>query len=94
MSRGQVKLKIISGPLTGHCLTLNSLDSLLVGRSKGAQLQIYNDRQISRNHCLIEVRTPACHVIDLKSANGTYVNGERVRNCWLRNGDIIRSGET
>ena len=94
MSAGLVKLNIISGPLTGRTFTFDRQDSLLVGRARNAQLQIRDDQHISRNHCLIEVKPPGCHIVDLNSANGTYVNGERILECWLRNGDTIRSGQT
>jgi hypothetical protein len=35
-----------------------------------------------------------CRVVDLNSRNGTVVNGSRITETTLRNGDIIRAGQT
>ncbi|MDG2128786.1 MAG: serine/threonine-protein kinase [Fuerstiella sp.] len=94
MSSEQVVLKINSGPYAGRSFTFTSPDSLLLGRSSRAHVRIDGDHHISRNHCLIEVKPPKCHIVDLNSANGTYVNEERVSDRWLNDGDTIRGGET
>ncbi|HIE99788.1 MAG TPA: FHA domain-containing protein [Planctomycetes bacterium] len=94
MSSEQVVLKIQSGPHAGRSFTFSQQDSLLLGRSSKAHLRIDGDQHISRNHCLIEVQPPKCHIVDLDSANGTYVNEERVTDRWLNDGDTIRGGET
>jgi pSer/pThr/pTyr-binding forkhead associated (FHA) protein len=50
---------------------------------------------VSRYHCWILVRDGATFVEDLASANGTFVNGERIRLRYsLKNGDRIRLGST
>ncbi|MCP4787796.1 MAG: protein kinase [Fuerstiella sp.] len=94
MSSEHVVLKIQSGPHAGRSFTFSQPDSLLLGRSSRAHVRIDGDQHISRNHCLIEVRPPKCHIVDLDSANGTYVNEERVTDRWLNDGDTIRGGET
>ena len=94
MSDEQVVLKITSGPHAGRSFTFSQQDSLLLGRSSRAHVRIDGDQHISRNHCLIEVQPPKCHIVDLNSANGTYVNEERVSDRWLNDGDTIRGGET
>lgn len=94
MSSENVILEITSGPHSGRTFTFDAHDSLLVGRSGDAHLCIEGDEHISRNHCLIEVRPPECHVVDLNSSNGTFVNNERVSDCWLKDGDTIRGGQT
>jgi serine/threonine protein kinase len=94
MSSEQVVLRIKSGPHAGRSFTFTGPDSLLLGRSSKAHVRIDGDQHISRNHCLIEVQPPKCHIVDLNSANGTYVNEERVADRWLNHGDTIRGGAT
>jgi len=52
------------------------------------------DGKISRDHCVIEVVRDHHIIIDLESANGTIVNGERIRKSVLKEGDFIRLGFT
>ena len=48
-------------------------------RVKEADLQLpYDDPYFSRRHFVVEVNPPRCRLMDLKSRNGTYVNGEEV----------------
>jgi PAS domain S-box-containing protein len=64
----------------------------IVGRSADADLRL-DDPGISRRHAkLVRRRSGACKVVDLRSTNGTYVNGVRVRSATLREGDRIRIG--
>jgi pSer/pThr/pTyr-binding forkhead associated (FHA) protein len=47
----------------------------------------------SRQHARVERRGDAVSIRDLESANGTRVNGERVNERTLEDGDTIRIGE-
>ncbi|HEV7298740.1 MAG TPA: ATPase, T2SS/T4P/T4SS family [Tepidisphaeraceae bacterium] len=64
-----------------------------VGRLKDNNV-VLNDDQVSRYHCVIEKRGPGLFVRDLKSRNGTFVNGERVSTDLklLLAGDVLRVG--
>ncbi|HEX6161277.1 MAG TPA: FHA domain-containing protein, partial [Thermoanaerobaculia bacterium] len=63
-----------------------------IGRDQMVELQIM-DSSLSRHHADIIGRDGRFFVHDLNSANGTYVNGERVReDRQLADGDIIRVG--
>ena len=55
------------------------LDSMVIsiGRASDNDI-ILNDKQISRYHAKIEVRGNVIKLIDDKSINGTYVNGEKI----------------
>jgi eukaryotic-like serine/threonine-protein kinase len=53
-----------------------------------------DDRFFSRNHILLEINPPHSFLRDLGSTNGTFVNGQRVKEAFLKNGDQIRGGET
>jgi EAL domain-containing protein (putative c-di-GMP-specific phosphodiesterase class I) len=60
----------------------------VIGRSRSADLTIYSQK-VSKEHALI-LRGPSGHLIrDLSSTNGTFVNGTRVDEVPLSDGDII-----
>lgn len=69
-------------------------DTFLIGRSDTAHLCLPDDRYFSRNHCILEIAPPRCYLRDLGSTNGTYVNGQKVQEAYLRNGDRIQGGQT
>jgi pSer/pThr/pTyr-binding forkhead associated (FHA) protein len=77
--------EILRVPLKGASLT--------IGRDPQCDLHLDN-RALSRRHALIEKRGAAIWVKDLKSQNGTFVNGERVTDIGqaLNGGDIIEVG--
>lgn len=68
--------------------------SIIVGRSKGDI--IIPDPRISRSHVALhfEGKTGRLTFTDLKSLNGTVVNGEASGSGQLRDGDKIQLGDT
>ncbi len=90
----QVNLKVTAGPYRGRIFSFTQHDSFLIGRSPDAHLCLPDDRYFSRNHCLLEINPPHSYVRDLRSTNGTFVNGQRVNDAFLKNGDRIQCGET
>jgi hypothetical protein len=92
----RVKLRLIEGPEVGKVFEFSEPDSFLVGRSPKAHLRFDGtaDRHISRTHCLLDIRPPRCILRDLESTNGTRVNGKRIRERDLENGDEIQVGKT
>jgi len=90
----QVNLKVIAGPYKGRIFNFTQHDSFLIGRTPEAHLCLPDDRFFSRNHCLLEINPPHSFLRDLGSTNGTFVNGKRVREAYLQNGDRIQGGET
>jgi hypothetical protein len=90
----QVNLKVVAGPYKGRIFSFTQHDSFLIGRSPDSHLYLPDDRFFSRNHCLLEINPPHSFLRDLGSTNGTFVNGQRVREAFLKNGDEIRGGET
>lgn len=52
------------------------------------------DPNVSRYHAKVEYRDGIYVMIDMDSTNGTYVNGERIREKELSPGDHIRVGTT
>lgn len=65
---------------------------LLIGRSEHNDLRIDN-KFISRHHVLLVRHGPATLLMDLNSANGTFVNSWRVSNYVLAHDDVITLGE-
>ena len=90
----QVNLKVTAGPYKGRIFSFTQHDSFLIGRNPDAHLCLPNDRYFSRNHCLLEMNPPHSYLRDLASTNGTFVNGHRVKDAFLKNGDRIQCGET
>ena len=68
-----------------------SRDTCTLGRHKNNDIVI-TDPKVSSFHARID-RTPDGFVlVDLKSRNGSYVNGQRVETARLRTGDEVRMG--
>jgi len=87
-----------SGPLRfsleyrGHQFEL-SAGVLNLGRSASCQL-VLDDALVSRRHAVVNVTKEAVSINDLGSANGVFVNGERVTGTRvLRPGDRILIGK-
>ena len=64
---------------------------ITIGRSPEADVVIL-DEKASRLHCGIRLWDGEFYIKDLKSRNGTYVNGDRVDVAKLKLGDKIRVG--
>ncbi len=85
----KVVLNILSGPSKGESHTLTK-PRVVLGR-RGADIPL-NDPEISRHHCLLEVRETYINLKDLDSTNGTFLDEERVRAAMLRDGTEFRIG--
>src|SRR5205823_766216 len=62
-----------------------------VGRSLAADIR-FDDPTVSRRHALIVRQPDGVRVLDDRSLNGVFVNGERVEWSMLRDGDEILVG--
>jgi len=90
----RVTLRVLAGPYHGQEFVFDQHDTFLIGRSENAHLYLPEDRFFSRHHCLLEIAPPRCFLRDLGSTNGTYVNGQRVQESFLKSGDRIQGGQT
>ncbi len=65
-----------------------------VGAEPSNDVVLDHDRTVSRVHGVFEQLGSTWLLRDLGSRNGTYVNGERISERMLRDGDQIRLGTT
>jgi len=86
-------LTAIAGPNQGHRYQVSDTFTTLLGRSRHANTQLA-DNSVSRVHCEIEIRGKRILLTDLDSSSGTFVNNQRVSECDLKVGDVIRIGNT
>jgi len=64
-------------------------DQISIGRSSDNTIFI-DDKKISRKHAVLSLINNRLQIEDLKSSNGTFVNGERIHNVTtLKNKDTI-----
>jgi pSer/pThr/pTyr-binding forkhead associated (FHA) protein len=66
-------------------------NAMHVGRGLQADLHL-DDASVSRRHAILLPRPQTPRLLDDRSSNGTFVNGERVQQADLRNGDTIVIG--
>jgi pSer/pThr/pTyr-binding forkhead associated (FHA) protein len=55
---------------------------------------VLSDSRASRSHARLECGVSGCYLVDLGSANGSYLNSGRVERAGLSSGDRIRVGDT
>lgn len=67
---------------------------LRIGRTDKADHAFPDDKQMSGLHFAVELTEKGCRLLDLNSSNGTFLNGARVKEAILANGDQIRAGAT
>jgi predicted Zn finger-like uncharacterized protein len=84
-------LNVVEGPDRGMIRKLEKA-SVILGR-QGADVSL-NDPEVSRHHCLLEVKESYINLKDLDSTNGTFFEDERVRAAMLQNGGEFRIGSS
>jgi pSer/pThr/pTyr-binding forkhead associated (FHA) protein len=62
-----------------------------IGRGFAADVRL-EDASVSRRHAILAQRPNGARILDDRSANGTWVNGRRVGEADLTNGDVIVLG--
>ncbi len=83
--------EVLSGRLSGMRIELTQT-KMLVGRTKGDV--VIDDPKISREHGSIEWTADGFLYVDLGSTNGSFVNHLPVTSHLLKQGDVLRLGET
>ncbi len=82
----------IGGPLKGTAFSLPA-GEVSIGRDSSNQLWAA-DPALSRRHCLVIANGEKFSIRDLKSRNGTLVNGVPVEQQQIRHGDQIYIGDS
>ena len=67
--------------------------TVIIGRSKKSDVPI-RDTILSRKHCAIVSTESSYRIVDLKSSNGTFLNGSPVERASLSYDDVIEIGNT
>ena len=86
-----VALAVIEGPARGQVFRLTK-PRIILGRS-GADIVLY-DPEVSRKHCMIEVRGSTATLVDLGTTNGTFVAGKNIKISQLEHMSKFRIGAT
>jgi pSer/pThr/pTyr-binding forkhead associated (FHA) protein len=84
-------LKFISGKYQGGEFPLKSGKQVVIGRSSELDMVLVED-MVSRKHAKIMVGEGKITIEDLGSTNGTFVNGEKIKQARLKEGDRILIG--
>lgn len=85
--------------IEGHYLEFNEeliplKDFFSVGRHPSNHLVFFEDPFVSQKHCRIEKKNGHYILKDLKSSNGTFLNGEEVFEAPLKSFDEISVGQS
>lgn len=88
-------LEVVQGPDKGKHFQIADVVSrrVLVGQSLACDIPLA-DRSVSRRHAALETDANGTRVVDVGSRNGTWIGDLRVRDTYLRPGEIIRFGDT
>lgn len=87
---------LIDGPgLWAYNVELSKVDPTVVGRTRQADI-VLPDEKVSSRHARIVWNKDAkqWRLEDLDSSNGTLVNGVRIKELVIRDGDRLRFGST
>ena len=72
-------------------LFLLAAENMHIGRSPAADI-LLDDASVSRRHALITKRGESTVILDDRSLNGVQVNGVRVSEAELKDGDVVLVG--
>ena len=89
---GQVCLVVIYGSTLGRKYDLTE-DVITIGRDQSNSIVLDVD-SVSRRHARIEAFGKDRFLVDLNSTNGTYLNDSLAVRERLKNGDLVKVGDT
>ncbi|HEX9243272.1 MAG TPA: GGDEF domain-containing protein [Anaeromyxobacter sp.] len=84
-------LLALAGPQFGEMFALAPGRDLVLGRKDDVDVQLRDDG-VSRRHATLRVEGEGALLVDLGSANGTYVDGKRVPEARVTDGSRIQIG--
>lgn len=68
-------------------------EKMTLGAVESSDILI-SEEYVSRRHCSIQVDADQWFVVDNDSTNGVYLNGQKVSNALLKDGDILLVGKS
>jgi hypothetical protein len=83
-------IEVLAGPATGSNFPL-SMVATIMGRTAAIRI---DDPKLSRQHAVFFYQNGDFHVRDAGSANGIYLNGARITDYRLCDGDKLLLGDT
>ncbi|HTD44315.1 MAG TPA: DUF4123 domain-containing protein [Bryobacteraceae bacterium] len=89
-----VILEAVSGPVAGRRIEVREGTSLRIGRSSKSDYAIGEDSYLSGQHFAVECDGAQCRVRDLGSSNGTFLNGDRIVERIVQEGDSLAAGRS
>jgi hypothetical protein len=86
-------LAVTRGEHKGEVFPLSGGTSISIGRARANDV-VLDDASVSSQHCRVRPEAGGFVVHDMKSTNGTQVNGRTIDRHLLADGDVIQVGET
>jgi two-component system cell cycle response regulator len=90
--RDRAHLIVLAGESLGGMFRIEQPE-VVIGRAVDTDIRL-RDGGVSRRHARIVLNQGALCIEDLDSANGTLLNGDRIKRAVLRDGDHIQMGST
>jgi Domain of unknown function (DUF4123)/FHA domain len=87
-----VILEATAGPVAGRKIEIRAGTIVRIGRTPKSDYALGEDSYLSSQHFAVECDGVQCRVRDLGSSNGTFVNGEKVTEIVVREGDSVVAG--
>jgi pSer/pThr/pTyr-binding forkhead associated (FHA) protein len=87
-----VILEAVSGPVLGRRIEVRGGNIVRIGRTGKSDYAIAEDGYLSGVHFSVECDGTQCRIRDMGSSNGTFVNGSRITEQVVRDGDSVVAG--
>ena len=87
-----VILEAVAGPVTGRRIEVRPGTILRIGRTPKSDYPVPEDSYLSGLHFAVEFDGTRARVRDMGSSNGTFLNGSKVAEEVLREGDSVMAG--
>ena len=89
-----IQVDVLTGPHMGESREVGAGHELIIGRRPPSDWELPNETCLSRKHFQVNAHPDHGRLIDLQSTNGTVLNGEKVTEVDLQDGDRIQCGKT
>ena len=90
-SSTRLALRFISGKYQGGEFPLDEFQEIVIGRSSDLDMVLVEE-MVSRRHARISLQGGVVSIEDMGSTNGTFVNGEKIQQATLQEGDRVLIG--